>query len=86
MKIFYCISRMYNSGGMQRVCANKANYFSEKFYYDIYIITTEGKNRGSFYKLNEKVKLIELDINYLEYRKKISFLEYFFIILKRKSI
>lgn len=85
MKIFYCISRMYNSGGMQRVCANKANYFSEKFYYDIYIITTEGKNRGSFYKLNEKVKLIELDINYLEYRKKNFFFRIFFYYFKKKK-
>lgn len=70
MKIFYCIPSMYNSGGVERVCANKANYFSEKFNYDIQIITTEGKNKGSFYELNEKVKLLELDINYWEHSEK----------------
>lgn len=85
MKIFYCIPGMWNSGGTERVCANKANYFSEKFNYDIYIITTEGKNKGSFYKLNEKVKLLELDINYLEYNKKNFFFRKFFYHIKRKK-
>ena len=40
MKIAYCIAGTYNSGGMERVLANKANYLSGRGH-EVVIITTE---------------------------------------------
>lgn len=53
MKIVYTITGMYNSGGMERVLANKANYLSHAKGVDgksnkVIIITTDQKNRKPF--------------------------------------
>ena len=40
MKIVYCIAGTYNSGGMERVLANKANYLAVHGY-EVVIITTD---------------------------------------------
>ncbi len=66
MKIVYCIHGTFNSGGMERVLANKANYWSENKKYQIYIITTEQKGRIPFFYFNPSVKHYDLDINYGE--------------------
>jgi hypothetical protein len=55
MKIIYCINGTYNSGGMERVLANKANYLAEHGY-DVSIITTDQKNREPFFKLSPQIK------------------------------
>ena len=64
MKIVYCIQSVHNSGGMERVLANKANYLVEKLNYEVVIITTDRKNRSSFFQFSPKVKFIDLGINY----------------------
>lgn len=66
MKIVYLINSLKHPGGMERVLVEKANYFSEKFKYEIFIITTDQNNEENFYKLNEKIKHIDLGINYYE--------------------
>lgn len=72
MKIIYLINSLKNPGGMERVLINKANYFSEKFNYEIFIITTDQNNMDNFYKLNKEIKCIDLKINYYEdFRKNI---------------
>ena len=38
MRIVYCIAGTYNSGGMERVLANKANYLVSHGY-EVFIIT-----------------------------------------------
>ena len=60
---------MYNSGGMERVLANKANYLSHAKGVDgksnkVIIITTDQKNRKPFFYLFEDVRCIDLGINY----------------------
>src|SRR5574344_1117230 len=63
MKILYCIAGTYNSGGMERVLANKANYLSAHGY-EIYIVTTDQQNRPSFFDLDKRITCLDLGINY----------------------
>lgn len=62
MKIVYTITGMYNSGGMERVLANKANYLSHAKGVDgksnkVIIITTDQKIASLFYLLKMYVVL-----------------------------
>ncbi len=66
IKIAYCTPALYLAGGMERVLTLKANFFAEQYGYDISIIITDGKGRKTFYPLSEKVKVINLDINFEE--------------------
>ena len=66
LKIVYCTPALYMAGGVERVLTLKANYFAEHFGYDITIILTEGKNKPLFYPLSDKIKVINLDINFEE--------------------
>lgn len=65
-KIVYCTPALYMAGGVERVLTLKANYFAEHFGYDITIILTDGKDKPIFYPLSEKVKIINLDIDFEE--------------------
>ena len=66
MKIVYCIHGTFNSGGMERVLANKVNYWAENKKYQTYIITTEQKGRVPFFIFILSVKHYDLNINYGE--------------------
>ena len=63
MKIAYCIAGTYNSGGMERVLANKANYLSGRGH-EVVIITTEQRGQSPFFKLDERIRCHDLGINY----------------------
>jgi len=63
-KIVYCLPSLFSYGGMEKVLTIKANYFAEKFNYDITIILTDGKGSTPAFPLSPKVKVINLDINY----------------------
>ena len=65
-KIVYCTPSLYMAGGVERVLTLKANYFAEIFGYDITIITTDGKLNPNFFSLSEKVRVVNLDINFEE--------------------
>lgn len=65
MKIVYCIAGTYNSGGMERVLANKANYLAARGY-EIVILTTDQRGKQSFFDLDERIVCHDLDINYEE--------------------
>lgn len=69
MKLLYCINATYNSGGMERVLMNKTNYWVNKGY-DVVIVTTEQAGRKHFFLFSEKIKFIDLDINYSNADKK----------------
>ena len=83
MKIIYCIAGLYNSGGMERILTSKVNYLIEHCNYNVIIITTDQKNRSIFYPLNEKVKHIDLELNYTD-DLKYSFFKRVFIYLKKQ--
>ncbi len=64
MKIVYCIHSLFNSGGMERVLTNKANFLVNNIDCEIKIVTTEQENKLPFYELDPKIEIINLDINY----------------------
>ncbi len=64
LKIVYCTPALYMAGGVERVLTLKANYLAEHYGYDITIILTEGKGKPLFYPLSDKIKVVNLDINF----------------------
>lgn len=86
IKLVYCIGGTYNSGGMERVLSNKANWLSSHGY-EITIITTEQRGRNAFFPLNPDIQQIDLGINYEESKGIAAKLFlYPFKLLKHKSI
>jgi len=85
LKIVYCTPALYMAGGVERVLTLKANYFAEHFGYDITIFLTEGKDKPLFYPLSDKIKVINLDINFEELWT-CSFVKKAFVYLKKQRI
>lgn len=83
--IVYCTPALYMAGGVERVLTLKANYFAEYFGYDITIILTEGKDKPLFYPLSDKIKVINLDINFEELWT-CSFIKKAFVYLKKQRV
>jgi glycosyltransferase involved in cell wall biosynthesis len=67
MKLLYFTPSLYNPGGMERVLTEKVNYLVDKLGYDITIVTTEQLGRPCFFLLSDKVKLINLDIDFIKH-------------------
>ncbi|OYD42800.1 glycosyl transferase family 1 [Sphingobacterium cellulitidis] len=65
MKIVYCILGTFNSGGMERVLANKANYLAQ-LGVEVTIITSDQNNRKPYFDLDQRINQIDLGINYTE--------------------
>lgn len=49
---------------MERVLLNKVRYFVEEKGWDVTVVTTDQKDRPSFYPFPEQVRMIDLGINY----------------------
>lgn len=65
MRMAYLIAGTYNSGGMERVLANKANYLVAHGY-EIIIITTDQRGQQPFFPLDKRIACYDLGINYEE--------------------
>ena len=85
LKIVYITPAIYSAGGVERVVTLKASYFAEQYGYDVTIIVTEGKGRDSFFPLSDKVKVINLAINFEELWT-CSFIRKVFIYLKKQHL
>ena len=85
LKIVYITPAIYSAGGVERVIALKATYFAEQYGYDVTIIVTEGKGRDSFFSLSDKVKVINLAINFEEIWA-CSFIQKVFVYLKKQHL
>ena len=85
IKIVYCTPALYMAGGVERVLSLKANYFADVFGYDITIILTEGKDKPLFYPLSEKIKVINLDVDFEELWT-CSFIKKIVVYLKKQRI
>ena len=83
LKIVYLTPALYMAGGVERVLTLKANCFAEHFGYDITIILTEGKGKPLFYPLSDKIKVVNLDINFEELWT-CSFAKKIFVYLKKQ--
>ena len=85
LKIVYCTPALYMAGGVERVLSLKANYFADHYGYDITIVLTEGKNKPLFYPLSDKIKVVNLDINFEELWT-CSFFKKILVYLKKQRI
>lgn len=65
-RIVYCTPSLYMAGGVERVLTLKANYFTEHLGHDVIIIITDGGGKPFFFPLSDKVKVINLNINFDE--------------------
>lgn len=64
MRILFLMDQMYLHGGGERMLSQKINYFIEHFNYEIFLLTSEQKNKKSVYDLNPKLIWKDLGINY----------------------
>ena len=85
LKIVYITPAIYSAGGVERVITLKASYFAEQYGYDVTIIVTEGKGRDSFFPLSDKVKVVNLAINFEELWA-CSFIQKVFVYLKKQHL
>ncbi len=63
MKIAYCIAATHRSGGMERVLSNKLRELS-KLDYQLFVITTDQKQKSSYFDLPPFVQQFDLNVNY----------------------
>lgn len=66
MKIAYCIAATYNSGGMERVLANKANYLVDQGH-EVHIITTDQQGKPPYFSLDSRIVQHDLEVNYSDH-------------------
>ena len=85
LKIVYCTPALYMAGGVERVLTLKANYMADVLGYDITIILTEGKEKSLFYPLSDKIKVINLDVDF-ETLWTCSFVKKIFVYLQKQRI
>lgn len=62
--IIILIDQLHEKGGIERLVALKANYWSSVFKYDVSIISTEQLGKRYAFDLDPAVKFIDLGINY----------------------
>ena len=85
MKLIYCIHSLYNPGGMERVLLNKVVWFREHTDWEIVIVTTDQKQRPTFYPFPEGVRMVDLGVNYSDDNGK-GFFAKFFGYIKRRQL
>lgn len=64
MKVVYYTDQIYLHGGLERVLANKLNYFSTHTNIELHVITFQQENKPPCYPINNKVHFHDLGINY----------------------
>lgn len=64
MKIVYCLPQLYRPGGIERIVSIKANYLADVYGYDVTIVVADQKGEKPFYGLSEKVKIVDLGLDY----------------------
>lgn len=64
MKILYLTNQFYLHGGIEKMLSQKINYLIEEFDYDVVLCTSEHYDNPYVYPVSEKLKHIDLKINY----------------------
>lgn len=64
LKIVYCIPSLAVVGGGQRILAIKANYFVEKYGYEIHVVITDNGDKQPYFHLHPSIQVHNLDVNY----------------------
>ena len=63
-KIVILVDQLNSHGGIEKLVAIKANYWTDIFNYDVTIIATEQLKKANVYELSNRIKFIDLAINY----------------------
>lgn len=63
-KIFIFIDQLHSHGGIEKLVAEKANYWVDVFGYEVKIISTEQENKPFVYSLSQEVVFQDLGIDY----------------------
>lgn len=66
MIIAYTYPAFFNVGGADKIIINKANYFADKLGYEVYLVTDSQNGVKPFFPVSNKVKMIDLDINFFQ--------------------
>lgn len=66
IRLAYCTDELHSFGGMQKVLIAKANYLADVLKYDVTIITTDQKGLPPIYELSNKIKTIDLGIDFYD--------------------
>lgn len=66
MRIAYCTPSLYIAGGIERVLTTKMNYLADEAGYDVWVILTDGKGKEPYFKLSDKIHVVNLDVNFEE--------------------
>lgn len=64
MKILFLTDQVYLHGGIEKVLSQKVNYLVDIFGYEITVVTYRQQNRIPIYNFNEKIRFIDLGVNY----------------------
>ena len=64
MKILYLTDQTHLHGGIEKVLSQKANYFAEVSGDEVFIVTYNQKHNQPVYFFSEKIRMIDLEINY----------------------
>ncbi|MCG2779431.1 MAG: glycosyltransferase [Weeksellaceae bacterium] len=64
MKIFILIDQLHSHGGIEKLVAMKANYWTDIFGYEVKIISTEQGELATVYNLSGEVQQVDLNISY----------------------
>ena len=63
-KISILVDQFYEHGGIEKLVALKANYWSTVFNYDVTIVATENKDKPYIYPLEQSINFLDLGVNY----------------------
>ena len=70
MKIVYIIEALSNSGGMERVVTQKANWLADKAYQDVSIVTfAQHSDIDDFFQLSDNVKRVKINLKDFDKKK-----------------
>lgn len=64
MKILYLTDQTYLHGGIEKVLSQKTNYLAEITGEEVVILTHSQQGKKPVYSFSEKIRMIDLDINY----------------------
>lgn len=65
MTIVYCIAGTYRAAGMERVLADKANWWAAHGH-EVHILTTDQRGLPQAFAIDPSIKMLDLSINYEE--------------------
>lgn len=72
MKLLYCIPSLENCGGTERVLTTRLNYLASHSSNEIYIVLTEHQSREPYFRLDPKITVINLNVDFESDRSFIS--------------